>query len=233
LPTIATGRLPVSTPIEAKTVISKIATYEGQSTNGPWTSNALFVADKDDSTDDFTGDSEMVQALLPSSMLLTDIFVDTVGVAGARTDIVNSINSGQLIVNYLGHGSEEQWSGSDIFDESTVSTLTNGSQLPIFLIMDCLNGFFQDVYAEPLGVSLMLAQNGGGVAVLASSGLNQAPPQTALDSAVVQNAFSVNGQTLGEAILNAKSSINDLDVRRTFVLFGDPAMRPKQPAPAH
>jgi len=233
LPTIATGRLPVSTPVEAKTVISKIATYEGQSTNGPWTSNALFVADKDDSTDDFTGDSEIVQALLPSSMLLTDIFVDTVGVAGARTDIVNSINSGQLIVNYLGHGSEEQWSGSDIFDESTVSTLTNGSQLPIFLIMDCLNGFFQDVYAEPLGVSLMLAQNGGGVAVLASSGLNQAPPQTALDSAVVQNAFSVNGQTLGEAILNAKSSINDLDVRRTFVLFGDPAMRPKQPAPAH
>ena len=233
LPTIATGRLPVSTRAEAKTVISKIATYEGQFTNGPWTSKALFVADKDDSADDFTGDSQMVQALLPSTMLSTDVFVDTVGVAAARTDIVNSINSGQLLVNYLGHGSEEQWSGSDIFDDNAASTLTNGSQLPIFLIMDCLNGFFQDVYAEPLGVSLMLAQNGGGVAVLASSGLNQAPPQTTLDSAVVQNAFSVNGQTLGEAILDAKSSISDLDVRRTFVLFGDPAMRPKQPASAH
>jgi len=233
LPTVATGRLPVSTPAEAKTVIGKIATYEGQSTNGPWTSNALFVADKDDSSDDFTDDSQMVQALLPSTIVPTDVFVDTVGVATARTDIVNSINSGQLLVNYLGHGSEEQWSGSDIFDENTASTLTNGSQLPIFLIMDCLNGFFQDVYAEPLGVSLMLAQNGGGVAVLASSGLNQAPPQTTLDSAVVQNAFSVNGPTLGEAILKAKSSISDLDVRRTFVLFGDPAMRPKQPASAH
>lgn len=233
LPTIATGRLPVSTPVEAQTVVSKIATYEGPSTNGPWTANALFVADKDDSADDFTGDSETVQAMLPSSIPPTDVFVDTVGVTAARTDIVNSINSGQLLVNYLGHGSEEQWSGSDIFDENTVSTLTNGSQLPIFLIMDCLNGFFEDVYAEPLGVSLVLAQNGGGVAVLASSGLNQAPPQTTLDSVVVQNAFSVNGETLGEAILKAKSSISDLDVRRTFVLFGDPAMRPKQPASAH
>ena len=232
-PTIATGRLPVSTPAEAQTVIGKIATYEGNSTNGPWTSNAIFVADKDDPSDDFTGDSQTVQALLPSNVLATDIFVDDVGVVAARTNIVNSINSGQLLVNYLGHGSEEQWSGSDIFDETTVSTLTNSSQLPIFLIMDCLNGFFQDVYAEPLGVSLILAQNGGGVAVLASTGLNQAPPQTTLDSLVVQNAFSVNGQTMGQAILNAKASITDPDVRRTFVLFGDPAMRPKQPNSAH
>lgn len=232
-PTIATGRLPVSTPTEAQTVIGKIATYEGNSTNGPWTSNAIFVADKDDPSDDFTGDSQTVQALLPANVLATDIFVDNVGVLAARTDIVNSINSGQLLVNYLGHGSEEQWSGSDIFDETTVSTLTNNSQLPIFLIMDCLNGFFQDVYAEPLGVDLILAQNGGGVAVVASSGLNQAPPQTTLDTLIVQNAFSVNGATLGQAIVNAKASITDLDVRRTFVLFGDPAMRPKQPNTAH
>ena len=232
-PTLATGRLPVSTPAEAQTVIGKIATYEGNSTNGPWTSNAIFVADKDDPSDDFTQDSQTVQALLPSNVLASDIFVDDVGVVAARTDIVNSINSGQLLVNYLGHGSEEQWSGSDIFDETTVSTLTNSSQLPIFLIMDCLNGFFQDVYAEPLGVSLILAQNGGGVAVFASTGLNQAPAQNTLDGLVVQNAFSVKGQTLGQAILSAKASITDLDVRRTFVLFGDPAMRPKQPNSAH
>ena len=41
MPTIATGRLPVSTADEAKTVIGKVATYEGTSTNGAWTSQAL------------------------------------------------------------------------------------------------------------------------------------------------------------------------------------------------
>jgi len=41
--------------------------------------------------------------------------------------------------------------------------------------MDCLNGFFQDVYAQPLGVTLLLAPNGGAVAVLASSGLDYKP----------------------------------------------------------
>lgn len=231
MPTIATGRLPVSTPQEAETVVNKIVGYGGESTNGPWTANALFVADRDDSSDNFTQDTQMVQQSLPAAMQSTDVFVDNVGVAGARTDIVNAINSGQLLVNYLGHGSEEQWSGSNIFDETTANSLTNGSQLPIFLIMDCLNGFFQDVYAEPLSVALELAPNGGAVAVVASSGLNQAPPQAALNAAIVQNA--VNGMTLGNALLKAKSSVTDQDVRRTYNLLGDPAMHVKKPAIAH
>ncbi len=229
MPTIATGRLPVATVDDATTVVGKIVAYEGQSTNGPWTSNALMVADKDD-TESFTQDSQTVQAKLPASMQVNDIFTDTVGVTGARTDILSSINSGQLLVNYMGHGSEEQWSGSDIFDENSVTSLTNSSQLPVFLIMDCLNGFFQDVYAQPLGVTLMLAPNGGAVAVLASSGLNQPPPQTHLDALVVQSAIAGKSTRLGDAIVKAKAKISDPDTRRTFVLFGDPAMQVKQPS---
>ena len=36
--------------------------------------------------------------------------------------------------------------------------------------------------------------------------------------------------TLGESILKAKSKIGDASVRRTFILFGDPAMQVKQPS---
>jgi Peptidase family C25 len=225
---IAIGRLPVATVEEAKTVVQKIAGYEGQSPSGTWTGNALFVADKND-TENFTQDSNTVQAMLPASMQASQVFVGTVGVADAKTDIVSAINSGQGLVNYLGHGSEEQWEGSDIFDETTVSSLTNGSELPVFLIMDCLNGFFQDVTAQPLGVVLLLAPNGGAAAVLASSGLNQAPPQTLLDERVIQHALGAKAMTLGAAIVKAKSEIPSMDVRRTFVLLGDPAMLIKLP----
>lgn len=229
MPTIAAGRLPVSTKDEAAAVVGKISTYEGESTNGPWTANALFVADKDD-TENFTQDSQTVQAGLPSTMNMSEVFVDNVGTVAARGDIVNAINSGQVLVNYLGHGSEEQWAGPDIFDGNTVRSLTNGSQTPVFLIMDCLNGFFQDVYGQSLGVSLVLAPNGGGVAVLASGGLNQPAPQTSLDAMMVQSMFSTKGTTVGDAVIGAKANINDPDVRRTFILFGDPAMKVKQPA---
>lgn len=229
MPTIATGRLPVGTIDEATTVVGKIVAYEGQSTSGPWTANALMVADKDD-TENFSQDSQNVQAKLPRTMQATDVFVDSVG-STAAGKILSQINSGQGLVNYLGHGSAEQWSGSDIFDTGSVSSLTNRSQLPVFLIMDCLNGFFQDLYSQPLGVTLLLAPNGGAVAVLASSGLNQAPPQTTLDILVVENALNPKPATLGEAIVQAKSHISDPDVRRTYNLLGDPAMQVKQPTP--
>jgi hypothetical protein len=45
---------------------------------------------------------------------------------------------------------------------------------------------------------------------------------------VVQNAFGATRTTLGNAIVKAKSQISDPDVRKTFVLFGDPAMQVKQ-----
>jgi uncharacterized repeat protein (TIGR01451 family) len=229
MPTIATGRLPVATTDDATTVIGKITSYESAATNGPWTAQALMVADTND-TIDFTQDAQTVQAQLPAMMQATDVFVGTVGGGTARQDIVHDINSGQLLVGYMGHGSEDQWSGDDIFDATAVASLTNTTQLPVFLIMDCLNGFFQDVYDTPLGVTLLLAPNGGAVAVLASSGLNQPAPQTKLATLVVQNALNPARPTLGESVLKAKSKIGDPGVRRTYVLFGDPAMQVKQPA---
>lgn len=228
MPAIATGRLPVATADEASAVIDKIATYEGQSTNGPWTLQALMVADQND-TEDFSADSQTVQAQLPPAIHATDVFASTIPADQARQDIVTAINSGQLLVNYLGHGSEEQWSGEKLFEDSTVASLTNSTQLPVFLIMNCLNGFFQDVYMQPLAVTLELAPQSGAVAVLASSGLNQPQPQVLLDQLIVQNAFSTPQPALGTAILQAKSQISDPSVRATYILFGDPAMAIKSP----
>jgi hypothetical protein len=171
----------------------------------------------------------MVQSQLPAALQVTDVDLNTLTTDAGRQDIINAIDSGQLLVNYLGHGSEEEWSGSDLFDTTTVPTLTNGSQLPVFLILNCLNGFFQDVYEQPLAVTLELAPNGGAVAVLASSGLNQSPPQVMLDKLVVQNAFSPAQPALGVAVLRAKSQLSDPVVRATYVLFGDPAMPIKSP----
>ncbi len=234
LPTIATGRLPVSTLAESQLVARRIATYEGQSTNGPWTSQALMVADVND-TLNFTKYSQIVQAQLPSTIQVTDVFATSMSIPDARQAILTAINSGQVLVNYSGHGSEDEWSGDDLFDSGTATALTNGNSLPVFLIMDCLNGFFQDVYEEPLAVALMLAPNGGAAAVLASSGLNQAPPQTILDKLIVQAVMNSPQPTLGDAILKAKSGITDLSVRKTYNLLGDPAMQIKLPAatPAH
>jgi len=228
---IATGRLPVRTLEEANLVVGKIAGYAG-SQSGGWNNQTLMVADRDDSID-FTKQSLSAQSMLPKSMNVIDIFAGTLDAGSAKQQIVTDINTGALLVNYTGHGSVEVWSGDDLFDDVAATSLSNGSRLPVFLIMNCLNGFFQDVYTESLAESLLLAKDGGAVAVWASSGLNQAGPQAQMDKVMVQSLFTLPSPGLGDAIKQAKSGIADGDVRKTYILFGDPALRLKWPAGAN
>lgn len=164
-------------------------------------------------------------------MKVTDVFASTLGPGTARQNLLAGINAGQLLVNYNGHGSVEIW-GSGLFNDTLASALNNGNKLPVFVAMNCLNGFFQDVYTQSLAESLMLARNGGAVAVWASSGLTAAGPQFQMDQALVKTLFAQPSITLGDAVLFAESGIADQDVRKTFILFGDPLMRLKQPASA-
>jgi uncharacterized repeat protein (TIGR01451 family) len=228
---IPTGRVPVRTADEAKTVVAKILAYEQDSDRGTWINQALLVADRNDAID-FTRDTQAVQVLLPKSMRVTTVQASGLDPNTARQEIMAGINSGNLLVNYIGHGSVEIWSGEDLLDDTTASTLSNGTRLPVFLIMDCLNGFFHDVYTESLAESLLLAKNGGAVAVWASSGLTEPEPQAEMDQNLVKLIFTVPSLTLGDAIREAKSKISDPDTRRTYILFGDPMLRLRRPSAA-
>jgi hypothetical protein len=177
----------------------------------------------------FSQQSLAVQNLLPQTVTATDVFAGALGTATARQNIVDGINSGQLLVNYNGHGSVEVWSGGGLFNDTQAAALTNGNKLPLFVIMNCLNGFFHDVYTQSMAEALMLAPNGGAVAVWASSGLTAPDPQFAMNRKLAQDLFSTSTLALGDAVLAAKSSISDQDVRKTFILFGDPAMRLQVP----
>jgi uncharacterized repeat protein (TIGR01451 family) len=225
---IATGRLPARTPAEAQTMVSKIIGYAtGQA--GDWVNHSLLVADVDDPTLSFTTAAQSVQNALPQQMIVSDVFTGTIGVSAARQQIVADINAGQDLVNYNGHGSVEIW-GSNLFDDTAASALTNGSKLPLFVAMNCLNGFFHDVYTESLAETLMLSNNGGAVAVWASSGLTAPDPQFQMDQTLVKTMYSAPGVHLGDAVAMAKSTIADQDVRKTFILFGDPLTIVKQPS---
>jgi len=224
---IATGRLPARTVADAQTMVGKILSYSnGQAAS--WTNQSMLVADTDDPSVSFTQAAQAVQKVLPHTMHVSDVLASIVGTGTAKQDIVSGINSGQLLVNYNGHGSVEIW-GSNLFDDTTAASLTNGNRLPVFVMMNCLNGFFHDVFTQSLAESLLLSKNGGAVAVWASSGLTAPSPQFQMDQTLVKTLFGQPSITLGDAVLFAKSGIADHDVRKTFILFGDPLMRLKQP----
>ena len=99
--------------------------------------------------------------------------------------LLAALNNGSLFVNYQGHGAEQQWSFVDFFNSDDATALTNGGRLPVYLLMDCLNGFSRMFMHESLAESVLLAPNGGGVAVWASSGFTEQSPQSSMNQAFI------------------------------------------------
>jgi hypothetical protein len=221
--TIATGRIPVRTASDAAVVVSKIVNYEKGLGANHGNQQALLVADQNIGSD-FSTATKVAAADLPSSLQPIEIFADGQDPSVVQQQILSALNSGPLLVNYSGHGSVEQWSFADFLDDSSAATLTNGDQLSVYLLMDCLNGFFHDVYTTSLATSLLLAPNGGAVAVWASSGFTDQPPQASMNQALLQILKTNPSMPIAAAIVQAKTSVADNDVRRTWIFFGDPAM---------
>ncbi len=128
-------------------------------------------------------------------------------------------------MTYLGHGSVERWHPQGLLTASEVHGLENSPRLPVVLSMTCLNGYFHDLYTESVAEALIRTPQGGAAAVWASSGLTRPSSQTDMQQALVNRLLSDEQTTLGEAILAAKASIADPDVRRTWILLGDPTLR--------
>ncbi len=222
--TIPTGRLPVRTSSDVDLLVSKIINYDEGTDSGTWNAQALLIADQNVDAN-FTSAVTSAAATLPSSLQSSQILVDGVDPSTAHSQILAALNNGALLVNYNGHGAEQQWSFADLFNTTDATTLTNGGRLPVYLLLDCLNGLFQDVYAQSLAESLILAPNGGAVAVWASSGFTDEPPQAAMNLAFLHEVAAHPDDPIGLMILRAKSNTTDSDVRRTWILFGDPSMK--------
>ena len=140
-----------------------------------------------------------------------------------RQQTLDGINAGPTIVNYAGHGSVDLWR-ANVLTSQDAATLGN-SHLSVFTIATCLNGYFADPFLPCLGRALMSAPNGGAVAVIASSGINQANGQQELCRAYYAQQFNGRQATIGEALLRAKQATAAGDTRRTVILLGDPLTR--------
>jgi hypothetical protein len=221
---LAVGRLPCRSLSEVAKMVRKITDYERSSPS----SEVLLVADANDGYD-FEAISSELQGLIPGEIRVTQLNRGRVDGVTAKSQLIDAIQRGQKIVNYTGHGNVNQWRGNLLTNEDA-SVLENADHLSLFVMMTCLNGYFDDPALDSLAASLMKAERGGAVAVWASSGMTAPGDQATLNQQMFRALFDTSGGrllTLGEAVMRAKSLTGDPDVRRTWILFGDPAMRLK------
>ena len=218
---IQTGRLPARNSDEVSLMASKIIAYDG----APTGNGVLLVSDSDDGGINFENGSAQLRRIIPDGVNVDEIVRGRLDDAATKSAILDRVNSGQRIVNYYGHGSVGLWRG-DLLTSTDTKDMTGGDAHTLFFSITCLNGYFQDPVLESLAESLVKAEHGGAAAVWASSGMCEADSQLSMNLELFRLMFSGgNPLSLGEAISRAKSVINDPDVRRTYILFGDPAMR--------
>jgi Peptidase family C25 len=225
IPEIAVGRLPVRTVAEANLELSKILNFSPANV----AQTTVMVADAQGTYYfNFEQANENLINLLPTGMQgsVQRIYRRLESSdAVAHTDIVNSFNQGAALVNYSGHGNVDVWTGAPIFSTSDAMALTNGNKLPLVIVMDCLNGYFIAPSLDSVGEAFLKAPNGGAVASFTSSGLTIPDGQHEMGQRLFQLLYSGPSIALGDATRQAKAATSDIDVRRSWILLGDPTMK--------
>jgi hypothetical protein len=225
---IPVGRLPLRSVADANLVVSKVVNFAPQ----PQPQSAMLVADEDEfNAFGFATTNDVFQSLLPTSMSVQRLnrAPQPQGVPSqslTKADIVNGFNTGPALVSYSGHGNVDFWTGGLLFTSTDATGLTNGTnKLSFVVVMDCLNGYFQDPTLLSLAEAMLKAPNGGAVGAFASSGLTIAQGQHQMGEELYTQLYSGSPMAVGDAIKIAKGATFDIDVKRTWIFFGDPSLK--------
>ncbi|WP_148707149.1 type IX secretion system sortase PorU [Chitinophaga skermanii] len=237
---VSIGRLPVQTVAEANAVVAKIMQYNTNSTFGDWRKRMVFVADDEDNNL-HVNDAEKLASQVAQSTFPFDIkkiYLDaypqtqTGGVARypqAREAIDQNLFKGALVLNYTGHGSFSRLADENVLDEMSVENWQNENKLPFVIAATCDVAPFDNPAVFSLGEKLLLRSKGGAIAVMATVRPVYANANYEMNADYLQQVFSIEGLTLGEAARFAKNKTyaynRNVVNNRKFHLLGDPAMR--------
>ncbi|MDE3058790.1 MAG: type IX secretion system sortase PorU, partial [Bacteroidota bacterium] len=185
---LAHGRLAVRTPAEAQLVIDKIKQYETSVPRDPWKNTIALVADDAHSADQNDGDRFVSDAeelaspvYLPKTFDVKKIYeVDyptVIAASGlrkpaARQAILDQVNRGTLVLNFIGHGNPTVWAHEYILTQNDVNTqFSNTDRLTFVCAATCDWGRFDDGSTQSSAEDIITNPNGGAVGVLSSDRL--------------------------------------------------------------
>ena len=220
---IPIGRIPARSSAQVTLALNKVTTFE-QNLSQAVSRGALCVSDLPEGYD-FSALCNRVFSELSADFNKT--FLNR-GDADAHNQLMSSLNAGKYIVNFSGHGTVTSWtSASGFLNSSHVSQLTNASNLTLFTMLTCLNGYFVEP-GTSFGESALFAPNGGAVAAWASSGLTTPDVQEIMARRFYGKLSEGNIPRLGDLVNDAKTVIPfGRDVRLSWALLGDPMLKVK------
>ncbi|MEM7349351.1 MAG: C25 family cysteine peptidase, partial [Acidobacteriota bacterium] len=227
VPDVAIGRFPVRTTGELATLIDKTLRYERLADRR----TLVMAADDYDAPSrfDFTLSSEQLVNLTPVDWHVEPLYIDQLGVVGARERLLERLNEGPAVTSFMGHSGPTTWSFDGLFNATDATTLGNVGAPTVVAQWGCWTTYYVSPQNETLGHQLLLSGDRGAAAVLGATTLTEARSERALSLEVFARLFQP-GRTLGDAVLQAKQALAAtespavLDVLLGWNLLGDPTL---------
>ncbi|MCZ2356482.1 MAG: type IX secretion system sortase PorU [Bacteroidia bacterium] len=247
---IGIGRFPVASVAEAEAVVNKIIHYVSDPvTFGDWRNKILLIGDHKL----VDGCVHMDQADQLGSLIsrnapcynLDKVYVDSyraVNTSGgerfpeAKDALLRKFESGNLFVNYTGHGNEIGISNAYLLELPDIAVMKNYDRLPFMVTATCEFGRYDDPTRRTGAEQLFIHEQGGTIGMMTSvrivfSGFNFQFNKNFYEYAVRFDSVLNRYLTLGEIYQRSKNlsyspgSYNaDAINTRNFCLFGDPAL---------
>jgi hypothetical protein len=129
--TLATGRLPVRTAANATCSLLESLTTSAEFLPAPGMGGSFLLETR--TSIQISRRQLALQQRIPPLMQVSRILTDGLDATAARAQVIMALNNGALLVDYQGHGAEQQWSFVDLFDSTDAAALTNGGRMPVYL----------------------------------------------------------------------------------------------------
>jgi hypothetical protein len=243
---VAIGRIPARDTIELEYYLNKLYRYYAPESFGEWRTNVTFVADDEDNNLHVSDAEFLVNNNLENLTQFTvkkiylDAFVQSISSGSGKyptavTTIANTINKGNIIWNYSGHGAYNRLSEESVVELPTTATWKTENKWPIFVTATCDFAPFDNENEFSLGEQLLLKQNNGGIALLTTTRLVFASSNKILNNAYLSAQFTKTNNffpSIGHSILKAKNALitqGDPINAHKFVCLGDPSIIPAFP----
>lgn len=226
VPDLAVGRLPCDSAEELSLMVGKILDYERSTDFGPWRRRVHFVAGLGgfgpvaDTLLEAAAKS-LISSGIPSAYATTMTYGSWQSPycpdpRDFRRVTLSRLNEGSLFWVYIGHGrqrtvDEVRVPGAryPILSASDAAGLRCRHGAPIACFLACYSGAFdlpRDCLAEE-----MLKSAGGPVAIFCGSRVTMPYAMSVLGTELLEQCFTQQPETLGEAILEAKRRMMSAD----------------------
>lgn len=237
---LAIGRLPVQDVDQAHKLVNKIIHYSDPATFGDWRNAISLIADDEDGNLHLEdADSQYMYITNKTKRynfdkIYFDAYQQVATPGGSRypevTQAINRrMNSGGLLMNYIGHGGEIGWAHERVLGISDINSWNNYDKMPILFTATCSFSRWDDPMHVSGGEQALLNMKGGAVALVTTTRVVVASGNKALNTAFYQAMLDSSiqaGSRLGDIFVRSKNNgqlIATINTRN-FSLLGDPSL---------